>query len=105
MLMYFFMFLAIIVLRIKAPNQPRLFRIPGGTVGLVVVVGLGLVGVMLTLFVSFMPPEGIDVGGVGRYEITLIIGLVSMCLPPFVSTWLQRKSVEGVCRPCFLGGG
>ena len=91
MLMYLLMFLAAIVLRIHAPHHPRPFRIPGGMFGMLVVAGLGLFGVLMTLTVSFMPPEGIDVGGVARYETTLILGLLSMCLPPFVSTWLQAR--------------
>ena len=94
MLMYLMMFLAAIVLRIHAPHQPRPFRIPGGMLGMLAVSGLGLLGVLMTLAVSFMPPEGIDVGGVARYETTLILGLVSLCLPPFVSRWLQARGTR-----------
>ena len=91
MLMYLLMFLAAIVLRIHEPHHSRPFRIPGGMLGMLAVAGLGLLGVLMTLTVSFMPPEGIDVGSIARYETTLILGLVSMCLPPFVSTWLQAR--------------
>jgi amino acid transporter len=91
MLMYLMMFMAAIKLRITAPDQPRAFRIPGGLTGLLIVCGLGIVGVLMTLVVSFMPPEGIDVGSVLRYEMSLVIGLISMCSPPFVSAWLQAR--------------
>ncbi|MDF1678777.1 MAG: APC family permease [Legionellaceae bacterium] len=91
MLMYLLMFVAAIVLRIKAPNQPRAFRVPGGMTGLLCVAGLGLIGVLTTLGVSFMPPDGIDVGGIARYETTLVIGLIVMTIPPLVWSWIKAR--------------
>jgi len=90
MLMYLLMFLAAIRLRIKAPNHPRAFRIPGGLLGMYSVAGIGMIGVLTTLVVSFMPPEGINVGSISRYESTLVLGLLLMCSPPFISNWLQK---------------
>ncbi|MCH9689498.1 MAG: APC family permease [Gammaproteobacteria bacterium] len=95
MLMYLLMFLAVIKLRVKAPNQARSFRVPGGMPGLLFVSGLGLVGVLTTLAVSFMPPEGIDVGGIVRYESTLIIGLIIMAIPPLVWSWIDARRKAG----------
>lgn len=91
MLMYLLMFLAAIKLRIQAPDHPRAFRIPGGLLGMYVVAGVGIIGVLTTLAVSFMPPDGINVGSVSRYEFTLIAGLLLMCSPPFISNWLQKR--------------
>lgn len=91
MLMYLMMFLAAIKLRFKAPEQPRPFCIPGGMAGMLLVAGLGLLGVMTTLVVSFMPPEGIDVGGIARYETTLILGLITMSAPPLLWSWFQVR--------------
>ncbi|MFA5958911.1 MAG: APC family permease [Tatlockia sp.] len=96
MLMYLLMFATAIKLRLSAPKQPRAFRIPGGLCGMVFVAGLGMIGTLITLAVSFLPPEGIDVGSVGRYEITLISGLIVMCLPPFISSWQQSRKVTQV---------
>lgn len=84
MLMYFLMFITAIVLRIRQPEQHRVFHIPGGLPGMVLVALIGLIGVSVTFFVSFMPPEGINVGTTGHYEMMLISGLVLMCLPPFI---------------------
>ena len=89
--MYLLMFLAAIVLRMKAPNQQRSFRIPGGMSGMLFVAGLGLVGVLTTFCVSFMPPEGIDVGNVVQYEMSLVIGLMLMSSPPLVWSWWQTR--------------
>lgn len=91
MLMYLLMFIAAIKLRITAPHHPRAFRIPGGLAGMFIVAGIGMVGVLTTLVVSFMPPEGIDVGSLMRYETTLVLGLLFMCAPPFISGWLQSR--------------
>ena len=91
MLMYLLMFIAAIKLRIKSPRQPRAFRIPGGLLGLCAVAGTGIVGVLTTLVVSFIPPAGIDVGSISRYELTLIFGLLLMCSPPYISNWLRER--------------
>ena len=94
MLMYLLMFAAAIKLRLSAPKHPRAFRIPGGMIGMLIVAGVGIIGALTTLVVSFMPPEGINVGSVSRYEFTLVFGLIVMCLPPFISTWLQNRSLS-----------
>ncbi|MDP1603666.1 MAG: APC family permease [Legionella sp.] len=93
MLMYLIMFAAAIKLRIREPNHPRAFRIPGGLPGMLFVAGIGIIGALLTLVVSFMPPVGINVGGLARYEFTLIFGLLLMCSPPFISIWLQNRNL------------
>lgn len=91
MLMYLLMFAAAIKLRLSAPEHRRAFRIPGGMMGMLIVAGVGIIGGLTTLIVSFMPPEGINIGSVSRYELTLILGLILMCLPPFVSSWRQAR--------------
>ena len=97
MLMYLLMFLAVLTLRLKAPEHPRAFRIPGGFWGLLLVVIIGLIGILTTLVISFMPPLGINVGGFARYESMLITGLLLMCSPPFISHWLQhRRRLSGL---------
>jgi amino acid transporter len=91
MLMYLLMFAAAIKLRFSAADHPRPFKIPGGKLGMIAVSGTGILGASATLFVSFIPPEGINIGSVASYEMTLIIGLIVMCLPPFFSTWLLKR--------------
>lgn len=93
MLMYLLMFAAAIKLRLSAPNHHRAFRIPGGLFGMLFVAGVGILGALTTLVVSFMPPNGINVGKVSTYEFTLIFGLMLMCLPPFISSWWQNRDV------------
>lgn len=94
MLMYFIMFIAAIKLRLSEPDHPRPFKIPGGIFGMLVVAGIGIVGVAVTLGVSFIPPDGINVGSIGRYEITLISGLILMCSPSLIGSWWQARSAR-----------
>lgn len=94
MLMYLIMFLAAIKLRLSAPDHPRAFRIPGGLFGMLLVAGIGIIGVMTTFAVSFIPPTGIDIGGTMRYELTLIFGLILMCSPSLFAHWFQSKTLE-----------
>ncbi|KTC68900.1 amino acid antiporter [Legionella birminghamensis] len=91
MLMYLMMFLAAIKLRFSAPDHHRAFRIPGGKAGLLFVCGIGIIGTLTTLVVSFMPPDNINVGSTSRYELTLVLGLLLMCSPPLISSWWQSR--------------
>src|SRR3990167_1862399 len=91
MLMYLLMFFAAIKLRLSEPDVPRVFHIPGGFVGLLFVAIVGIIGTTVTLAVSFIPPNGINVGNLVHYELILIFGLVFLCSPPFVAGILQKR--------------
>lgn len=93
MLMYILMFAAGIKLRFSAPHHHRAFRIPGGAFGFWLVSLMGLFGTGLTLFVSFMPPEGINVGSTLYYEMMLILGLILMSAPPFIVYFRKKDQV------------
>ncbi|MCD6039378.1 MAG: gadC [Gammaproteobacteria bacterium] len=99
-LMYVLMFLAAICLKYKMINKLQAFTIPGGKTGMWLACLLGLVGCSITLFVGFIPPVGIDVGGIWHYEVVFASALIAMIVPvglfylyrakkPFVS-WLQE---------------
>lgn len=90
MLMYFIMFLAAVKLRLSEPTHHRPFKIPGGLFGMFFVGGVGIIGVLTTLGVSFIPPADINVGSLLRYELTLILGLLIMCAPPFIGSWKKE---------------
>lgn len=96
MLMYFIMFIAAIKLRYSEPDHPRAFKIPGGLLGIFCVAGIGILGVVTTFMVSFMPPVDINVGSLFRYEFTLIAGLIVMCAPPFITSRLSVKDDDEI---------
>ncbi len=84
MLMYLLMFIAAIKLRWSKSMHLREFCISGGFTGLLIVAIMGIIGVILTFIVSFIPPNGINIGNVMHYEIILIAGLLLMCSPPLL---------------------
>ena len=94
MLMYLLMFITAIKLRFKAPQQVRVFRVPGGIIGLILVAGTGIIGTCLTLMVSFIPPIGINVGNLDYYALILLSGLIVLCAIPMIIGRLQRKCHE-----------
>ncbi len=91
MLMYFIMFVAALKLRFSESEHPRPFKVPGGILGMFLVAGMGIIGVVSTFIVSFMPPQDINVGGLLYYELLLTIGLLVMCAPPFIFSWWMAR--------------
>jgi len=91
MIMYILMFATAIYLRYKLPDHERPFRVPGGKIGIWLVCGVGIIAAMVTITVGFFPPQGIDVGGMLHYEFLLILGLVLMCAPPFITYRFRRE--------------
>jgi amino acid transporter len=97
MMMYLLMFAAAIKLRWKNTKQTRAFQIPGGIIGMCVTGLIGIVGVSVTFAVSFIPPEGLmNIGSVARYESLLVVGLLVMCLPPFLAIYRTKFSRSGL---------
>jgi len=94
MLMYILMFAAGIKLAFTQPYRERVFRIPGGAYGMLVVAGAGIFGVLTTMVVSFIPPGTSFVGNTVLYETLLISGLIVMCMPPFILFRYRRRQIE-----------
>jgi amino acid transporter len=81
MLMYVIMFCAAIYLKHKFKPSTKVFTIPGGKLGMVLVCLLGLIGCIITLFVGFIPPSSINVGGKLHYDLVFSSGIIMMILP------------------------
>ena len=92
MFMYILMFAAAIRLRYSHPEIRRSFRVMWGNTGMWLFSGAGIVSSVVTVFVGFMPPGNIDVGGFWYYETLLIIGLLLMSVPPFLIYGLRKPS-------------
>lgn len=90
MLMYVVMFITAICLKSKIKNRMHSFTIPGGKLGTALISGLGLMGCLITLFVGFIPPEGINVGSMLRYEMVFISGLILM-ISPVIGFYFYKK--------------
>ena len=91
LIMYMLMFAAALHLRYKEPDRPRAFRIPGGKVwGMYLVGGMGFLGSLLAFVLSFVPPSQIPVGSPWIYVAVLIAGVVVFAGMPFVVYALRR---------------
>lgn len=95
-LMYVLMFAAGICLRYKAPRDQQGFKIPGGNMGIWSVGILGLIGCIITLIVGFIPPNGINVGSILRYELVFVGGLVAMMVPIIFCYYYKYKMTKVV---------
>ncbi len=91
MIMYAMMFAAAIRLRKSRKLVSDGFRIGGGRVGIWIVAGAGFIGSLVTFFIGFIPPANIQVGGSGHYETLLLMGLITLILPPFILYRFSHK--------------
>lgn len=90
LIMYILMFAAAIYLRHREPHVPRTFRVPGGTMGMWVVGGVGLLSSLLALVCSFIPPAQIAVGSPVLYVGILIVGTILFVGIPLM-VYARRK--------------
>ncbi|MCB1117966.1 MAG: amino acid permease [Chlamydiia bacterium] len=92
LIMYVLMFVAAIILRYKRANVQRAYTIPGGRLGMWFVAGVGALGSLAALIISFFPPRQINTGNVLFYELFLLIGIVTVCTIPFVILLFKKPS-------------
>jgi amino acid transporter len=91
LLFYILLFSAAIRLRYKCSQTKRAFKIPGGTLGIYLVSGVGIFTCFIAIILGFLPPTQIEVGKVLNYEILLVAGIVLFCLPPFIFTVFSKR--------------
>ena len=90
LLVYIIMFAAAIKLRYSRPDHPRGYTIPGGTIVMWLVAGLGIICCVIAMIVGFIPPSQIPIGNVYFFEAFLIGGLILFVLVP----WFFAKRHE-----------
>lgn len=84
LVMYLLMFAAGIYLRFSQPKRPRPYKIPGGDFGMWLVGGVGFLGALLALVLSFIPPGQIKVGSPILFVGILVTLAVLFVAIPFV---------------------
>jgi glutamate:GABA antiporter len=100
--MYVMMFIACLYLRFKSPSakNSQTFKIPGGKWGIWSVCILGFIGCGITLFVGFIPPDGVYSGSIWHYEALFCVGIIAMILPVFGFYFYKgRKNLAMKLRP------
>lgn len=92
LLMYLIMYVAAIRLRYSQPNKPRPFQVPGGMIGIWVVGIIGLLGAMIAIGFSFIPPKQISTGSPALYIGILLAGTAIFAAIPFIIYAFHRPS-------------
>ena len=78
-------YFAFIRLRHTQPQKQCGFRIPGGKLGEVVVAGIGILGAVVAMVLSFFPPSQINTGSPVVYVLIIFCGaLLFFCVPLIV---------------------
>lgn len=86
------MFAAFIVLRKKYPNAPRRYKVPGGlTIPIV-----GFLVVLISTLLACLPPTGVNVGEIIKYEIKLLGGAVVFFLIGYIfyAVYNKKRKVD-----------
>jgi amino acid transporter len=81
MFMYVFLFIAAIKIKHKFPERPHIIRFLRIKNALYVMAIMGLLGCLLTIYIGFLPPVGINIGSPVRYEAVFITGMCVMVIP------------------------
>jgi glutamate:GABA antiporter len=69
---------------IAKPEAPRPFKIPGGKLGLAVIVGLGVAGAAFVFFLGFIPATSLSVSGTIAYVAVMAVGMIAIIGTPFL---------------------
>lgn len=86
LIVYLFMFAAVVILRYKQPDVKRSFTIPGGKFGLWLVAIVASMTCLAAIIIGFLPPTQMHVGSIIAYEIFLVTGILILSLPPLLLT-------------------
>ena len=92
MVMYILLFISALRLRHKQPHAQRVYRVPGGTVGLWILCLMGIFGAGFGFVISFFPPSQLDTGDLLCFESFLLFGATLFCGAPFVIYQLRELS-------------
>jgi glutamate:GABA antiporter len=84
LVMYFLMYISVVRLRFTKPDAPRPFKIPGGKLGLGVIVGLGAAGAAFVFFLGFIPATSLSVSGTITYVAVMAVGMIAIIGTPFL---------------------
>ncbi|HSX14064.1 MAG TPA: APC family permease [Chlamydiales bacterium] len=89
-IMYILMFFSAIRLRNTFPRNA--FHVPGGNLGLFGICGIGLIGCIITLFVTFVPPPNIQIASPLKYAIMMLCANLFLIFPVFLLFLKKKKS-------------
>ncbi len=92
LVMYVLMYMTAIKLRITRPDLPRSYKVPGGVPGMCIIAGIGLVGVIFSLVVGFVPPDNLPVGNPKLYIGLVAAGMIVFVGAAFIINALKKPN-------------
>lgn len=96
LVMYVLLFISALRLRYSEPDALRPYKVPGGSVGMWLVVGVAVLAAVFTIAVGYFPPAQLQTGNVVFYEGFLILGMLIVCAVPLLIYQFRRP---GWARP------
>ncbi len=91
LMMYLLIFMSVIKLRYSQPDTKRLYKIPGGKIGLWIIAGGGALFCVIAFLLGFVPPEEYKFIEGRTYFFTLFSGIILFSAPPFLWHWCKKK--------------
>ena len=92
LIMVLLIYAAFIRLRRTAPGRRRGFRVPFGKAGEIIVCALGILGALLALVLSFLPPSQISTGSPVVYVGIIVAGVAVFVAIPLVVYSMRKPS-------------
>lgn len=92
LIMYVILFAAAIRLRFTQTHLKRPFAIPGGTFGIFLVGGLGLIASLFGIILAFFPSHKVPMGDLFTLELIQISAVLSVILIPFIIMHFRKPS-------------
>ena len=99
LIMYMLMYAAAIRLRYSQPDLKRSYRVPGGTIGMWCISGLGFAGVAFAFLVGLFPPTQLPVGSPALYVGLVVAGTVVFTGLPLLIGMVKRSSWRAAGPP------
>jgi len=99
LIMYMMMYAAAIRLRYSQPDLKRSYRVPGGTIGMWCIAGVGFAGVAFAFLVGFFPPTELPVGSPTLYVWLVVAGTVVFTGLPLLIGMVKQSSWRAASPP------
>jgi amino acid transporter len=97
---YVLIFASVIRLRYTQPDRKRPFAVPGGKVGVWIIMGAAVAGYFAAFVLGFFPPQQLDSFTAAekiRYYVFMGLGFVVLVAPPFLIPLWRR--IRGSASP------
>ena len=91
LIMYMMMYASGIKLRYTQPDLPRVYKVPGGMIGMWLVGGIGLAAVIFAFIVAFFPPSQLPIGSPVTYTALVAAGTVIFFTIPFIISMVMAR--------------